>query len=274
MRKVMLGGLAVLFAWGLAARAETVDEAVDRLAKASESVKDLTVKSDMIMNATNPITKAPMKITAAMGMQILNDAGLRLFRASNQMSQEGALPGGAKMEITTLMVFDGQIAWVESRNPMMPQPIVVKMKMDALNNMPGMKGGLGLGIQDVKQAVAQMKQMFELKLVGAGNVLGRPTTRVEAVPKPEMIEKLPEMARSMMPVRMVTDYDDATGTPLLMKAFNAQGQETMSTTVSDLKVNAGVDKALFTYTPPPGVEIKDMTGKLPLGPNAPQPPEK
>ena len=276
MRKVMLGVLAAVSAWGLCARAETVDEAVDRLAKAAEAVKDLTAKSDMVMNATNPMTKAPMKITAAMDMQMLNDAGTRLFRTANQMTQEGALPGGAKMQITTLVVFDGQIAWVESKNPMLPQPIVVKMKMETLSRMQGgVKGGMGLGIQDVKQAVAQLKQMFDLKLLGAGTAMGRPTTRIEAIPKPEAIEKLPEIARTMMPARLVTDYDDATGTPLLMKAYDAQGKETMSTTVADLKVNAGVDKALFTYTPPEGANVQDMTGKVPAGPDAPQPtPEK
>ncbi len=274
MRKVMLGVWAVVCAWGLCARAETADEAIDRIAKASEAVKDLTTKSDMAMSMTNPMTKAPMKMTATMDMQMLNDAGKRLLRVTNQITQEGALPAGAKMQMTTLVVFDGQIAWVESRNAMMPQPMVVKMKMEAISNMAGMKsGGMGLALQDVKQAVAQMKQMFDLKLIGPGNVLGRPTTRIEATPKAEMIAKLPEMARTMMPTRMVTDYDDATGTPLALKAYNAQGEESMTVTVTDLKVNTGVDKALFTYTPPQGVQVRDMTGAVPAAPNAPQPPQ-
>ncbi len=273
MNRVIVG---LCLACGLCARAETVDEAIGRLAKAAESVKDLAAKWDLVKNDGDPKSKAPKRITVSAGVQMLNDGGKQLFRTASLITQEGYLPGDAKakMQVARLVVFDGETVWVEDKTPILPQPTVAKIKMDSLNARLGTKGpGMGLGIEDVKQAIGQMREMFELKLVGTGHVLGRATTRIEAVPKAEMMAKLPEMARTLMPARLVTDYDDATGTPLLQKGFNAKGEETMTTTVTDLKANTGIDKGIFTYAPPPGVNVEDLSAKLPAGSSAPQPPK-
>ena len=89
--------------------------------------------------------------------------------------------------------------------------------------------------------------------------------------KADVAEKMPPMMNAIAPTKMIMEYDDATGTQLAVKTYNAKGDETMVSKVIEINVNTGLDKGIFTYTPPAGVTVRDMTAP-PKPPEVPPPP--
>jgi len=93
----------------------------------------------------------------------------------------------------------------------------------------------------------------EIKVAGKGTVAGRPTTIIEMSAKGEV------RPGSMRPTKVVVQFDDATGAAVSGQDFNAAGDVLMAFAATEVKANAGLDKKLFTYTPPEGAKVLDGT---------------
>jgi len=276
MRKLVGRGLCVVLACCAWASAETLEQAVERLAKSADGVKDLYMRTTL--NVSTAVMGTSIKVQGTAKLYTLRQGEKRLERMVMTAIQEvklpgGEMPGGGKMKVTSVTVNDGKFLWAETRNPMLPKPMVMKMKIPEAGGLatPGaggpMKGlGLGTGQADLRKVIEAMKQVCSLKLLGPGTVAGRPTTRLEATFKAEALGKMPEMMKNAVPRKMVMDWDNATGMPIGMKAINAKGKVMMRMAATEIKVNQGLDRSLFTYKPPPGVTVRDMTKQLQMPP--------
>jgi len=265
MRMGLLRGLCVAMLCGAWAAAETLDEAIDRLAKAAAETRDLTVKYTVQGIETTPVRKRTM--TGTMEFQMLRDGGKTLLRmaasltAEEQGKEEGAPP--VKREVKMLSVNDGEFMWTE--RPMGPDRAVGVEKA-----LPRARQGLGLGDLsgpiEGAYAAAGLKGHFEvfqrgndITLGAKGTIAGRRTTVFDVIRKQEGADKAPEPGRGGPPVRMVAELDDATGATLALKFINAAGEVARDQMAIEIKVNAGLDKTLFTYTPPEGMKVVDRT---------------
>ena len=276
MRKVVGCGLAVMVVCAGWAHAEGLDEAIERLSRADASVRDLAMNVTMSMNLTKPM---PMKMSSTMEMKALREGTKKLSRVAAKMTQEITgmpvpIPGGGKMEVTTLTLYDGEFLWMEMRNSRMPRVIVVKTTPEKALESSGVGGNMGQGtgaaFTSLKDTFEATKKLCTLKLVGRGTVLGRTTTTIEATMKPETLGRLPAQMRGVMPTRTVVDYDDQTGATLATKGYTAAGAQVMTMTATSLTVNQGVDRSLFRYTPPQGAQVQDMTKATPPMPMPPR----
>ncbi|MFP4055719.1 MAG: LolA family protein [Candidatus Brocadiia bacterium] len=263
------------------AGAETLDEAVERLAKAEQGVDDLAAKAKLDM--TTGTAQVTMTISGTTDTKMRRSEDHRLVRAATEMTAKmdnppQGMPGGGEMKMTQLMVVDGDFMWMEMKNPGLPQPMVMKMNIPdpsaAGSSLQGGAMGMGMGaaslVADLKGQFERMKTMSDLKLVGPGKVLDRPTTVVEATYKPEVLEKLPKQALAKMPTRMVIDFDDATGQVLALQGFSSDGTQRIAMETTQIEVNQGIEKTLFQYSPPAGAKIRDLTQQGETPPKAPQ----
>ncbi|HUT34340.1 MAG TPA: hypothetical protein VNE39_12715 [Planctomycetota bacterium] len=274
MRTRLLRALCVALLCGAWAGAETLDEAVARLTKAAAETRDVTIKYTVKGISKTMMRPAPAPFSGAMEFQMLHDGGKTLLRLAGSLTieepgkEEGAPP--TKRERKLLSINDGQFIWTE--RPRGKSGILICEK-----SLPSARQGLGEGSVsgpiEGAYAAAGLKGHFEVFqhahdiTVGAkGAVAGRPTTVFNFSLKPEEAEKLKEARGQLPPAKMVAELDDATGATLVVKWANADAAEEAQwdLTATEVKANSGLDKKLFTYTPPEGMQFFDRT----------QPPEK
>ena len=263
----LLRGLCVALLCGAWAGAETLDEAVARLTKAATETRDVSIK--YTVKGVERMTMRATPFSGTMEFQMLRDGGKTLLRIAANLTgevpgkEEGAPP--QKREVRMLSVNDGEFVWTE-------RPAGPDRNLRADKSLPRDRQGLGLGPLsgpvEGAYAAAGLKGHFEwfqraydITLGAKGAVAGRPTTVFDMVRKREGAEKA-EPSRA--PVRLVTELDDATGATLVVKSTNAAGEAILDIAATEVKANTGLDKKLFTYTPPEGMKVIDRT----------QPPEK
>ena len=263
MRTGLLRGLCVAMLCGAWAAAETLDEAIDRLAKAAAETRDLTVK--YTVQGAETTSRRTTPFSGTMEFQMLRDGGKTLLRMAISLTAEkpgegeGAPP--VKSEVKMLSVNDGEFVWTE--RPMGPDRSVRAEKQlasarqglglaDLSGPIEGVYSGIGL-----KGHFDRMQRDSDITLGAKGAVAGRPTTVFDVARKQEGAEKAPQ--RGGPPVRMVVGLDDATGATLTLKFINAAGEVSRDQVATEVKANSGLDKKLFTYTPPEGVKVMDRT---------------
>ena len=248
------------------AGAETLDETVDRLTKAAAEARDVSIKYTVQGTETTLVGKK-RTFSGTMEFQMLRDGGKTLLRMAASLTAEepgegeGAPP--VKTEVKMLSVNDGEFVWTE--RPMGPNRAVGVEKA-----LPRAREGLGLAdlsgpiegayaVVGLKGLVESLQRQSDITLGPKGMVAGRPTTVVDIARKQEGVAKGPLPGRGGPPVRMMVSLDDATGATLALKFTNATGEVSRDQAAIEVKVNSGLDKTLFTYTPPEGVTVRDRT---------------
>lgn len=267
MRTRWLCGPCVALLCGAWAAAETLDEAIARLAKAAAETRDVTMKFTM-QGARYQMPEGggkAVKIRTMAGtgeFQMLRDGDKCLMRATASITEERPAkePGAApeKREQSLLAVNDGQFSWKEERRSGRDEVQVVKEPAHK-------EGGLGLGrgsiafldapykATGIKGMLDQMGQGADIKVAGKGTVAGRPTTIIEVSAKGEV------PLGAMRPARVVVHLDDATGAAVSGQDLTASGDVQTAFAATEVKANAGLDKRLFTYAPPEGAKVRDTT---------------
>jgi outer membrane lipoprotein-sorting protein len=284
MRRAWWHGACVALAIGAWAGAETLDEAIERLAKAAGETRDLK-----ILYAVQGIQPASMAATekAAQKRNVAGTGEFLMLREGDKCLQRLAtnltieIPGqGEKAPPTrtqrkTVSINDGQTLWLEDTKRPGENPVQVQKQ-----RVPA-RGGLRLRsslsaidspytTSGLKAEMKTLGELLDLKLAGKGTVAGRPATTFEFAVKPDRLKAWGEGRRAAAVARSLVEIDDATGAALAIKDFNAAGELLRSVTANEVKANAGLDKKLFAYAPPEGVKVTDLNAP----PETPKAPEK
>jgi hypothetical protein len=252
---------------GAWAAGETLDEALARLTKAAADTRDLAMKLTLRVARydTRPGSDKLVKALTASGtweFQMLRDGGKCLMRAAIDATEErqGKDPAAPleKHEIRALSVNDGQFLWRQKRSSEGQGEVRVRKESipvgggvgadrdsGALHEAPFRTGG-------IRSVLDQMAQRGDIKLAGKGVVAARPTTIIEVSAKDERREGI------LRATKVVVQFDDATGAALSGQEMWAMGAEEAAFVATEVRANSGLDKKLFTYTPPEGVKVYDM----------------
>jgi len=283
MRRAWWHGACVALAIGAWAGAETLDEAIERLAKAAGETRDLK-----ILYAVQGIQPASMAATekAAQKRNVAGTGEFLMLREGDKCLQrlatnltieipardEKAPP--TKVQRTSVSINDGKTLWLEdAKRPGEDAVQVQKQRVPA-------RGGLRLRgsltaidspytTSGLKAEMKELGQRIDLKLAGKGSIAGRPTTTIELGVKAERLKAWGEAKRAALLARSLVEMDDATGAALALKDFSGAGDLLRSVTATEVKVNTGLDKKLFTYNPPEGAQVTDLN----LPPEPPKAPE-
>jgi len=283
MRRALPHGIWIALLCGAWAGAETLDEAVDRLAKAAAETRD--VKIQYAVQGVQPAGSAgaaragKRTVTGTGEFLMLREGDKCLQRLATNLTIEAPGPDAkappTKATRNTLSVNDGQTLWLaDTGRPGKQAVLVQKQRAPA-------RGGLRLRSSlatidspytttGLKAEMKEMGQYLDLKLAGKGTVAGRPTTTIELGVKAERLKGWGEGRIAAALARSLVEIDDATGAALALKDFNGAGELLRSLTATDVKVNAGLDKKLFAYSPPEGAEVIDLNAR----PEPPKAPEK
>lgn len=271
---------------GLGAHAETLDEAVERLAKAGKSVRDVTMKGTFEIDMTMPTyTKAPpveRKITGAVETSALWQGDTLFMREFTTLTHTVPLGSkGPSVQSLSLVIVDGQNTWSEGRSPLLGKRILVaKGPIPAVgsplprNAMPIDSDVAELGALtlrgDLKATIARLAPRCDVALAGTGKVAGRATTTLQVTRKQKPVEKHPRETLTSLPIRMFLDFDNATGLCVACRSIGPAGEVMSSMVTATLQVNTGLDRALFRYTVPEGAEVNEVSTWEPVGPKAPE----
>jgi len=199
--------------------------------------------------------------------QMLRDGEKCLLRLAVSYTEERQARGpgtpSEKRQESQLVVNDGQCVWMEGRRAGSDVADVrkqgnpgdgLKVRGRSMALLAGAYTARGL-----KGETEELSKRMDVKLGGKGSVAGRPTTVIELSSRAARPQDPDEQVRGTRPARSVCELDDATGVALAVKDLNWVGDVVMSIAATEAKANTGLDKKLFTYTPPEGVKVEDRT---------------
>jgi len=261
-------------------RGETLEQALDRIAKAAAGVSDFSLKYTTSLPGNETGFDEDAVITGE--LHGLREGKTWLFRHTTTMvpadpAKRKAKGDGHPPTTTLLEVSDGQFLWTETQ--------VEGGRKAAKERAPedGLPDAMPCLLTLYPGSAAEMRKAKNLKLVGKGTFAGRAATIIEQSDEPQP-GKGGGPKEQDVPARSVIHFDDASGIVLSMTLTDARGKERPLETLSELKVNSGLKKDFFTYTPPPGTQVEDRSrpskppatpGKEPgrqFGTEAPEPP--
>ncbi|HUW56179.1 MAG TPA: DUF2092 domain-containing protein [Planctomycetota bacterium] len=230
----------------------TMDEIKKRSAEATRKVR--TYSSDMKM--TMSMDGRNMTATGnAVGMKVAQD-GKTIQKLYQAMTTRAVTADGRTMEMKQKIVNDGKYRWEEMRHPMMPAPMVAKRRADAKNEI-----GLRHNVDPLDQFEA-MGEVYDFKVIGEETVGDVRCYVIEGTLKESFIKQVPDprMLKAFTgKVKLFIGQDDMF--PRRMTGQNADGQQSMSMDITNLKLNGQVDESLFRYTPPADAQVTDETGE-------------
>ena len=267
MRTRLLRGLCVAMLCSAWAGAETLDEAVARLTKAAAETRDVSAKFT-IQGARYQMPDGGGKAVKSVTMsgtgelQVLRDGDKCLMRLAASITEErqGKDPAAPpeKRELSALAVNDGQFSWKEQRRSGRDEVRVVKESAPTGGGVGVERGAIAFldapfKTTGIKGEFDKAGKEADIKVAGKGTVAGRPTTIIELSAKGERPQG------GMRPARIAVQFDDATGAAVSGQDTNGAGDVLTGFAATEVKANTGLDKKLFTYTPPEGAKVRDET---------------
>lgn len=186
-------------------------------------------------------------------------------------SQLGAMGSGMKMEV---VVDANGVAWTQM--DMMGTPMVMKMDVGAMGGQAGgagqIPGGMsGLGGGGMAQNPVEMLEALreissELRLNGTEIIGGVEVYEIESVLDPVQMQNFDATgAFSQMAAgesRMTFWIGTEDGFMRKMAIDGGASGMAMEMEFSELVLNPEVSDETFAYTPPPGVQVMDMSGMM------------
>jgi outer membrane lipoprotein-sorting protein len=137
---------------------------------------------------------------------------------------------------------------MEMRNSMMPMVRVVKLRV---GQTMGPEQGPGT---TPDEAMDQLKKQFDFVKVDSATIDGRSMYVLEGTPKAGQPE-------ARMLSKIMYFFDQETLVMRRMVTLDKAGKESSRFDLTNVKTNGELDPKLFDYTPPPGVQVQDMTGR-------------
>jgi outer membrane lipoprotein-sorting protein len=223
----------------------STDELLAKLAKSEAEVKSL--ESDMKMSMK--MGAQSMSMTGHMATQPVMKDGKRTGMLMNMKQQMSMGDAG---EMNTLVVCDGEFLWAETRHPALGV-MVTKNKPDPAKMQSG--------------DTEQLRERYTLKYVGDEDFDGQKMWVLEGVLKATAAAAAaPGQQGDPEKIRAFIGQKDSIVHRII--AFDKAGTEMMDMQMSNVKVNAKVDPALFKYTPPADAKVMDMTKDVPAAGDA------
>jgi len=218
-------------------------------ASETQDAGDAKAALEKVQQAAEGITsfEADMKISMSVMNQPMEMVGHIVVLKPDRMRMKMTVPPQGEMEI----VSDGTTTWTYM--PMMN--LVQKIDNAAIKQMPGMGGPPGGGqMNDPSKALEQLDP-DTLRLVGEETVDGQACYVFEG--------DLPEQARGMAPQfapqKMKVWLAQADSLSRKMEGYGSDGTTMMTMTFANVKTNVQLAEDHFTFTPPPGAQVMDMS---------------
>ena len=248
-RRIVWLGMAgmLVVGWAALASAATTEEVLSKLTKQRGEVKsfEFDMKTTMKMQGGDA---GEATMAGHMASQVVEKDG----KPATLMNMKQKMTMG-EMTHDMLMVNDGEFMWMEMKDPMSGQTMVMKNKANAGPD---------------KNNPQEFTDMYDLKLIGEEKFDGQTCWVLEGTPKAKaaaparrgpMGQAEPETGK----IRMYVGQADLFTHRYLL--YDKAGNQTAETVMSNVKVNPKLDEKLFKYTPPAGARVIDMTkGGMPM----------
>jgi outer membrane lipoprotein-sorting protein len=226
------------------ARAETLDEVQKKIAEQSKKITAMSMKMKSVseIRADGAVSKSTLDGT----YEYMVDGTRTLSRteAHTRVRNESA---GANQEFEnkSLSIADGEHVYILSEQA--GQKYASKMKAFG---------------QQTANWRDDLKEHYDFKLLPDETIDGKPCYVLELTPR-----KGAAAAGDDSRSRHYYQKDSC----VLVKAivFGADGKPTSTTTYSDIKINPSLSKDRFKFTPPPGVEVQDLSALQTPGAESP-----
>ncbi len=122
---------------------------------------------------------------------------------------------------------------------------------------------------DPRQSAESYNKRFKLAYAGKEKLKGTEIYVLHGELRDEFRKQLPadSHADAMFGAVRVT-YGVKDGFPRSVEMLGTDGVAWMTRTFKNVKLNGKIDDAVFTYTPPAGVQVIDMSERMKAGPEA------
>lgn len=222
------------------ARAEKLEDVEKKLAEQSKKITSMSMKMKSVSDISGEGYKTKSTLDAT--YEYTMDGKKMLSRTDSTMKTQTEA-GGVKQDADgkSISVNDGEYTWIQSEQ--YGQKSVMKIKSDD-KQTPNWR--------------ADLRDQYNLKLLPDETIDGKPCYALEFTPKAPTAKE----ANS----RSVQYFQKDNGVMLKAVSYGPDGKVTSTVTYSDIKINPSLDKSRFKYTPPPGVEVVDMTNVSGLNP--------
>lgn len=219
------------------ASAQTLEEVEDKLIAASEKLKSFTADMRMEMDMTT--AGMTMKTTTTGTTEFMRD-GDKVYSRSEMVSSMTMVMSGqeTKTDSKILSIMDGEFSYVLTEQ--MGQQTAMKSKIDPKQTGFGYKG------------------MF--KDYGASGTVALAASESVDGQDCYVIEVTPAQAGPQSgPTKFYFSKDNAM--MLKMVTMDAAGKPFSTMTMTNAKINPGLDVSRFKFTLPAGVQLMDMTNQ-------------
>jgi len=193
--------------------------------------------------------RADMTIEMQMMGQSMVSKGQMTFKQPGKTRMETVMKMGG-MEMKQINVVDGTTAWTHQPAMNMVTRIDLKKVAEATGNSSAMSasGDVSRPFQPLKEDTIEYLR---------SDTVGDTAVHV--------FEGRPQMAGAgnagagMMPAKLQLWIGAADGMVRKTIMFNAAGTPMMTQTFTNVRINTEVPDSLFTFTPPAGAQVMDMT---------------
>ncbi len=218
--------------WAAADTLESVEKSItDKVGKLNSYSMKNTFKQDM--ETADYSNKAEGNST----LEAQKSGETWLFRMEGTQKMTMKMGGQeTKNDGTSLMVCDGKFNWFLTENN--GQKMCMKSKAEKMSNII------------TKEYFDEMRKTHNLKLLADESVDGKSCWSIEFSAK----EPTPGG-----PNTMIMNFDKDTGLNLKMVGKDDKGKVIMTSTTTDVKINASIPADRFAFKVPDGVQVQDMT---------------
>lgn len=212
---------------------------------------------------------ADLNMAIAMGAMNMNFGGSVQGKDKQMVMDMDFDVMNQKMKMKSILGKDG-IMWMDM--DMMGMRQVMKMDIAQAAEMqekmmPGMPAGIGgMGGQqaDPRKAAETYGKMFKLEYKGTEKLSEENVYVLEGKLSDEMAEQFKSMPANGMDIGAMMNaarvkFGVKDGFQRSLEMLDKDGKAWMTQTYSNIKLNGPIDDAIFTYTPPDGVQVMDMT---------------
>ncbi len=241
MQKRFMLATTALLAFAVTAQAETLKEVQDKIQDIVSKYK--TVQFKMKMTSEMNMAGSVSKTNSDSDVQAAKKGDVVVSRVQTKMKTVASMAGQEfKTDMESLAICDGKVMWNITESP---QKQIAKMKYDPNQH----------SYFNPKDSWKAMESHFDMKLMPDETIDGKSCWTISMEPKDATMKAVQS--------KSVSYYDKKTGMSPKTITFGPDGKKAGEITMTDIKIDADIPSDRFTYTPPAGAKVEDMTGGIP-----------
>lgn len=236
-------------------------------AAAVSSIEDIEKLGEKNISGVKTMT---VSFTQSMFMSqnmSVTSKGTMYFMVPNTMKMESVMDMMGQ-NIKVIVINDGKTLWTETHmgttiSQVQKTDVAALQKLQNQYDMPSMNAQ-EMSIEQIVSPLRKLHDQYSLTWLGEQTVDDKKLFAVDATitengkEKFKKLGNIGEMAAAMAGHQRLY-FDGTTGFLARMVMLGENNAETMSMSFSGHKLNPDLDAAMFTYTPPPDVNVADMT---------------